>query len=241
LGVVFDHELQRLCGRCVREQLRELERHIDSARHARGGDDLSSTSDAVFDWNGAILCEQVMRREMRRRLDTVENPGDSEQERADAHRGGVARGLVRRSNPIEHRLVPNQRPRPDPSRNQEHVGMRHLVKRVVDRQASQSSAQSEVALMHASSIKSQACSQSDVSSDERTSCIPTPALDLPVRKTALTPRRSLGKSHAIPEHGSIFWIRRPISELHSALSSTGLRATAQRALAANDPERSVTK
>jgi citrate synthase len=134
LRVVLDHQLTGPGRRVVDQQLHQPQRHVDTARHASRGDDapVEVFDHAVGHRRRPGGCQPVVHGPVGGGGEAVEQTGRPQHQRAGAHRGGVAGGVVGGAHPLQDTLVVHQGAGADPAREHDDVGIRHLLEGGVD-------------------------------------------------------------------------------------------------------------
>src|SRR5215213_570498 len=134
LGVVLYPELYHLGGFGPELAARQSEGHVDTGRHARRGDYLAFDHDALRHGLGAQLAEYVRGGPVAVRSQPFQQTGRPEYQRACAHGGRPLRAFVYTADPSEGRLIIHQGHLSRPSGDDQNVGRRDLVERVIGHQ-----------------------------------------------------------------------------------------------------------
>ena len=82
-----------------------MQRHVDTARDPRGGDDLALLDDALERGLGPQRSQLIEKQPMRSRAQTLEDTGGAQQQGTGAHGGRVARGLMCLLDPRDELVV----------------------------------------------------------------------------------------------------------------------------------------
>ena len=135
LGVVLDPELDGLGQLVAGDPRGERQRHVDPGRHPSGREHFALLDHpAVAHGDSAVLRQRVEAQPVRGRLQTVEDAGGGQHQRAGAHRRRPLRVLVGVAQPAQHLLVLHQRSVPVAAGDDDHVGLGELVERPVRHQ-----------------------------------------------------------------------------------------------------------
>jgi uncharacterized protein YbjT (DUF2867 family) len=126
LWVVLDRELDRLRHVVAGDQLREAQRHVDTRRDSRGGDDLALLDDALERGLGAERAQLIEEQPMRSRAQALEDTGGAQQQGTSTDRGRVARGLMCLLDPRD-KLVMGLVTGPASSWDDDELGLRNLA------------------------------------------------------------------------------------------------------------------
>jgi len=108
------------------DQLREAQRHVDTRRHPRGGDDLALLHNALERGLGAERPQLIEEQPMRSRAQTIEDAGGAQQQGTGAHGGRVARALMCLLDPRD-KLVVGLVTGPPSSWHDHDLGLRNLA------------------------------------------------------------------------------------------------------------------